>query len=163
MIQRLSFFLFCVAIGVCAFVILDTWRFENLKPISKLQTLWEEDVAQMADAHRFPPGWNSIREIVLTPGDDQAKRWLHDLQIPVVVHKDGEFKLQVMLVTWEDEEKTGVYLQYDMTDLKSPVENTVWEDTRTFILSDRDSWFERVFKHRNPNPTPSPSVRARKS
>jgi hypothetical protein len=146
MVRRLSLLLICLALGVCSFVILDIWHFENLKPLNKLQTLWEEDVNNMREANQLPAAWNSIREIVLTPGDEQAKQWLLNLQIPVYVRKDGQYKLQVMLVTWDDEGKNGVYLQYDMMDLRNN-ENTVWEDNRTFILSDENSWFEKYFKH----------------
>lgn len=142
MLKRISALLLLVAFGVAAFILLDTWRYENLSSINKLQRLWVEDLQSMGESHRLPAGWNSIREIELNPGALQSADWLKKLKVPVSVRTDGEFKLQVLLVPWEEDGKEGVTVQYDLVNLKSS--NTVWETNRTFILSDENSWLSKL-------------------
>lgn len=144
MAKRISLLFLCVAFGVSAYILLDRWQYEKMTPIKKMQRLWEEDVQAMQESHQLPAQWNSIREIELTPGDDVSKEWLKNLQVPVVVKKDGAFRLQVMLVPWEENGKQGALMQYDLVDLNSLNSNTVWETSRTFILSDNESWLSEI-------------------
>lgn len=101
----------------------------------------------MQEKHQLPEQWNSVREVELVPGDDLSKEWLKHLQVPIVLKKDGGFRLQVMLVPWEEDGKHGALMQYDMEDLSSPNHNTVWELSRTFILSDNnETWLSEFEK-----------------
>lgn len=154
MIQRLALLLCCGAFAVAAYVVLDAWQFEHLPTAKKLQRLWEDDMLHMSNTHQLPPAWKSVREIELTPGDEQARQWLRELQVPVTVHKDGQYKLQVMMVSWDDETKLGAYVQYDLMDLNSKNENTIWESNRTFILTDSNSWMSQWLKKSEALKTP---------
>lgn len=144
--SRLGLLLLCAAFGIAAFLLLDEWRFEKLSSLKKMQTLWEQDLQMMQENHQLPAAWNSIREIELSPGDQEALIWLKKLQIPVVVDKKGEYKLQILFLPWTEEGKEGVFLQYDLVDLKSPNSNTVYETNRTIMLTGENNWLEQLLK-----------------
>ena len=116
----------CIAFGAGGYFLLDTWRFDK----------------------SLPKIWSSIREIELSPGTEESVSWLKQLQIPVILNKDGNYKLQILFVPWEEGGKVGTFIQYDLVDLKSENSNTVWETTRTFILSDESSWVENIIRPR---------------
>ena len=91
--KRFSFLLLCIAIGMCSFVVLDVWHFENLKPINKLQTLWEEDIANMREVMnllrnndptvaRYQHDWALLSLLSNHTNDwDEPKIIMHDLYI----------------------------------------------------------------------------------
>ena len=105
--KRLSLFFLCAAFGITAFLILDEWRFEKLSGVKKMQQLWEQDIELMEDNHQLPAAWFAIREIELSPGSPEALDWLKHLQVPVVIDKKGDFKLQVLFLPWIEEGKQG--------------------------------------------------------
>lgn len=139
---RFSLLLLCSAFGIAAFLLLDEWRFEKLADITKMQQLWEQDMDLLRENHQLPRGWASIREIELTPGSSEALDWLKKLTVPVVVEKNGDFKLQILFLPWTEAGTQGVFLQYDLIDLKSPNNNTVFETNRTIILNGETNWLE---------------------
>lgn len=144
--SRFGLLLLCAAFGIAAFLLLDEWRFEKLSSLKKMQTLWEQDLQMMQENRQLPPAWNSIREIELSPGSQEALIWLKKLQVPVAVDKKGEYKLQILFLPWTEEGKEGVFLQYDLVDLKSPNSNTVYETNRTIMLTGENNWLEQLLK-----------------
>jgi hypothetical protein len=142
--NKLGSLFLCLAFGLTAYVLIDFWSFERLPLIKKMQILWEEDLDTMLSEQLLPTSWNAIREIELVPGSADDKDWFKRLHVPIEIKKSGTFKLQIMLVNWEDEGKHGVYLQYDLVDLNSPIHNTVWENSRTLILDDPKSLYSRL-------------------
>src|SRR5690606_4847569 len=61
-----------------------------------------------------------------------AKKWLAEIESPIQVTKEGTHKLEVLLLSWEEGEKLGAVIQYDLVDMKT--QNLLWELGRTFIL-----------------------------
>src|ERR1700692_1590925 len=106
----MALFFLCLMFAVLAYVVLDTWRFENLKPVAKLQQLWEEDMLALNQGGRLPSEWSQIREIQLLGGNEESKAWLKQIQIPVHLNKEGTYRLQILLVSWAEEGKIGAYL-----------------------------------------------------
>jgi len=144
--KRLALFFLCAAFAIAAYLLLDEWRFEQLSSLAKTQQLWEQDMEMMQENHQLPKAWSSIREIELSPGSQEALMWLKHLQVPVIVDKKGEFKLQILFLPWAEEGKQGVFLQYDLVDLKSPNSNTVFETNRTIMLTGERNWLEEFVK-----------------
>lgn len=144
--RRLALLLLCGAFSIGAFLLLNEWRFEKLSSVKKMQQLWEDDFELMTENHQLPSTWSSIREIELNPGSPEALDWLKHLQVPVVIDKKGDYKLQILFLPWTEDGKEGVFLQYDLVDLKSPNENTVFETNRTIMLKDENNWLEQLVK-----------------
>lgn len=139
----LSLLFLCAGMGLVSNLVYERWQFQKLSAMKKLQQLWAEDLQVMAETSQLPKEWSSIREIELTPGSEDAMDWLKALRVPVEVDKEhGKYKLQVMLVLWEDEGKQGALMQYDLVDLDSGNDNTVWETNRTFLLTSENSWLD---------------------
>jgi hypothetical protein len=144
--KRFALLLLCAAFALAAYLLLDEWRFEKLASVAKLQQLWEQDMQMLEENHQLPRTWSSIREIELTPGSPEALDWLKRLTVPVVISKSGDFKLQILFLPWTEGETQGVFLQYDLMDLKSPNNNTVFETNRTIILNGETNWLEQMLK-----------------
>lgn len=143
---RLALLFLCAAFALAAFLLLDEWRFEKLASVAKMQQLWEQDMQMLEENHQLPASWASIREIELSPGSSEALDWLKRLTVPVVVTKKGDYKLQIIFLPWTEAETQGVFLQYDLVDLKSPNNNTVFETNRTIILNGETNWLEQMIK-----------------
>lgn len=144
--KRLALLILGAAFAIAAFLLLSEWRFEKLSSLKKMQQLWEEDMETLAESHQLPKAWDSIREIELNPGSPEALEWLKKLQVPVVVDKKGDFKLQILFLPWTEEGKEGVFLQYDLVDLKSPNNNTIFETNRTIMLTGENNWLEQYVR-----------------
>lgn len=151
--KRLALLILGVAFAIAAFLLLNEWRFEKLSSIKKMQQLWEEDMESMAENHQLPKTWSSIREIELNPGSPEALDWLKKLQVPVVIDKKGDYKLQILFLPWTEEGKEGVFLQYDLVDLNSKNNNTVFETNRTIMLNGESNWLEQYVREFWPEKT----------
>lgn len=143
MIRRIALFLLCGAFGIGAYILLDTWSFFKSSPEKKMQRLWEEDTEALRDAKVLPPQWDSIREVRYNAHDPEAVKMIKKLEVPVRLKKDGDYRLDILFVPWSEDGKTGAFIQYDLVDLKSPNENTIWEKSRTLIISDKNYWLEK--------------------
>jgi len=157
--KRLALLILCAAFATAAYLLLNEWRFEKLSSLKKMQQLWEDDMEMLTENHQLPKAWSSIREIELNPGSAEALDWLKKLQVPVVVDKKGDYKLQVLFLPWTEEGKEGVFLQYDLVDLNSKNNNTVFETNRTIMLNGESNWLEQYVKEIWPDkPTPKPEA-----
>ena len=132
MSKKIALLLLCVAVGIASYIALDFWALQNGHPESRLERLWAEDVADLAEAKKLPPFWNDIQKVEMYGGDTQAKDWARKIEVPIKTNPQGTHKLEVLLLTWEENGKRGAVIQYDAVDLKS--QNMVWELGRTFIL-----------------------------
>jgi hypothetical protein len=141
--RGIAVILIFVAVSVLSFVGYNAWMFAHMNPVERMQKLWDDDMRTLEDGHALPKGWSLIKEIELSPGSDQSKDWLKKLEVPVVLNKNGQFRLQILFLPWEENGKIGAFLQYDLVDLKSEKQNTVWETSRTLIISDKKDWVSK--------------------
>ena len=121
------------------------YQFHMLSHREKLQSLWEADAKKLEESKVVPPGWYKLREIDYFGGDPTAKNWIIEgLRAPHPVSKEGTHKLEVLLLSFEDEGRDGAIIQYNLVHLKS--NNMEWELGRTFFLSggqsEWDEWVE---------------------
>ena len=117
------------------------YRFHASTHREKLQVLWEQDVKKLELAEAVPPGWHSLKEITYFGGDPGAKNWIIEgLRAPHPVKKDGTHRLEVLLLSFEDEGRDGAIIQYNLVNLKN--QNMEWELGRTFFLSGGESEWE---------------------
>ncbi len=133
--KRAYLILWCAAVAILAYLILDYWNARNATPLVKFERQWAEDVAQLEASKKLPKPWFDVREVELFGGTPESRGWLKEMKIPVAQkNPDGQHKLEVLIVPWEEDGKTGVMIQYNLTELKS--KNMIYELGRTLILSD---------------------------
>jgi hypothetical protein len=132
MIRKLPVILWCFAFGITSFVLLDYWSQRNAPLAKRFESLWREDVEQLEASKKLPAPWNDIRDLEVFAGTSETREWLNLITVPLHSKKDGHFRLEVLLVAWEEDGKRGVLVQYDLVDLKT--KNNIWELGRTLIL-----------------------------
>ena len=131
--KRVPLLLLCLAIGLTSFVMLDFWSVRNAPLYKRLERQWAEDVEKLEDSKKLPKEWYDVREIEVIGGTPETKDWLGRIHVPLTPKKDGHYKLEVLVVVWEEDGKRGTLVQYDLIDPKTG--NNFWERGRTFILS----------------------------
>lgn len=120
------------------------YKFQSSSHREKLQVLWGQDVQKLELAKAVPPGWYTLKEITYFGGDPGAKNWIIEgLRAPHPVSNEGTHRLEVLLLSFEDEGRDGAIIQYNLVNLKN--QNMEWELGRTFFLSGGESeWDEWV-------------------
>ena len=131
--QRVYLLLWCVTVGIISFMVLDFWQKRNAPLYRKLEIQWAQDVEDLESSKKLPPPWFDVREIELYGGTPETKNWLKRIEIPVTAKKpNGNHKLEVLVVAWEEDGKRGALIQYNLVDLKSG--NMIWELGRTLMF-----------------------------
>lgn len=139
--KRLHLLFWCVAVGLLSYIVLDLWSSRNAPLFRRLETQWADDVRLLETSKNLPPGWFDVKEVEIFGGTPETKAILRKIKVPVGIKKhDGEHKLEVLVVVWEEEGKRGALIQYNLVNLKSG--NMIKEIGRTLILS----------RPRDPNP-----------
>ncbi|MGZ3721911.1 MAG: hypothetical protein ACXVA9_03200, partial [Bdellovibrionales bacterium] len=91
------------------------------------------DVEQLEASGKLPKEWSDVSLIEVIGGTPETKDWLGRIYVPLKSKKGGHYKLEVLVVVWEEEGKRGTLVQYNLVDLKT--QNNIYELGRTFILS----------------------------
>lgn len=132
--NRLHLIFWCFAVGLLAFIVLNFWSARNAPLFRRLETQWAEDVQLLEASKKLPQGWFDVREVEIIGGTPETKGILQRIKVPVAVKKkEGQHKLEVLVVVWEEEGKRGSLIQYNLVNLKTG--NMIWELGRTLILS----------------------------
>lgn len=117
---------------------LDYWQFHQRPPEQKLQRLWEQDIERLRKAGQLPEAWDDIHEVKYFGGSDQARKWQENLRFPEDLDKEGRHHLEVLLLIWQEDERTGAILQYNL--VESASNEMIWELGRTFTLDHGSTW-----------------------
>lgn len=131
-----------LALGWTLSSFLTQAQFLNSTQVEKLQSLWSQDVTDLENAKALPEGWHSIKSIEFYSGDKGAQKWIDEkLRPPQKTQPNGTHRLEILLLSFEDQGKVGAIIQYNLVDLKT--QNMEWELGRTFYLnSNKDEWTE---------------------
>jgi hypothetical protein len=129
--------------------ILIQYQFTQLSARDRLQYLWNRDFVALQNAKTVPPGWYHLKEIVYLGGDPTAKTWISEgLRSPHPTTEDGGYRLEVMVLSFEEDNQLGAIIQYNLVNLKTS--NMEWERGRTFILNGAPSeWDEWISTSKN--------------
>jgi hypothetical protein len=133
--KRASLILLCLAVAVMAYVALDFWTGRNAPYYKRFERQWREDVRRLEKSGKMPKFWFDVGEVVVTGGTADTRSWLQRIQVPVVARKNGNFKLDILVVAWEENGKIGALVQYNVSDRNNG--NGMWELGRTLILDDK--------------------------
>jgi|GEM_PF-4987102 len=119
---------------------------EDQLPSKKFTHLWQKDLDYLSTLKGFPK-WNEIQSASFVSGNHLARSLLLQANLPrqlvdvqnrskIVFSKSSassnRFKLEVVLVSWKDANKTGTVVQYELLDGKT--KNKLWEFSRTLIF-----------------------------
>jgi len=133
--KRAYLMFWCLAVAVLAYVLLDFWLSRNAPLYKRFERQWAEDVASLEASPKLPKPWFDVREVELIPGTPESKSWLRSVKIPLgQKNPNGQHKLEVLIVPWEEEGKAGVMIQYNLVNLKT--NNMIFELGRTLILAE---------------------------
>lgn len=132
-IARIIGLLVClIGIGLAVMTGLPYAKFAMGTPAERLEFLWRQDIEILREAKKLPSGFDDIKEIVLIPATDNAKTWMKEIHVPLRVKTTGKHKMEVLLLSFEEENVLGAIIQYNLVELES--ENMIWELGRTFVL-----------------------------
>lgn len=139
--KRLAPLALCLGVGIVSFVLLDFYSTRNAPLYKELERQWHEDVETLEASGKLPKGWFAAKELEIYGGTPETKSWLKRIKIPLKSKDKGEFRLEVLVVAWEEEGIIGALVQYNLIDLKS--KNMIWELGRTLTLRrprSQDPW-----------------------
>lgn len=128
-LSALSFFL---AVIISVYVAYSYHQFKNLSEEQRLENLITADFAKLRANNVLPRFFDSISKIETQSGTEQAKEWLKKIKFPFKEKQDGEFTIEVLLMSFEEDEKLAAVIQYNVVDNKT--HDMVWEFARTFYL-----------------------------
>lgn len=132
--RRLYLLFWCVATGLIAFIALDYWSAHTASLPRQFERQWNDDVESLEQSQKLPKGWFEVSQVEIHGGTPESRQWLKLVQAPIAAKsKDGQYKLEVLVVVWEEEGQRGVLVQYNLVHL--PSQNMVWELGRTFLLA----------------------------
>jgi hypothetical protein len=115
--------------------------------------LWQKDIVQLKESKKLPEGWNSLRLVEYTPLDQETTKWIENKKPDFDLNAEGQFKLEILLDHFEDEEGKAALIEYHLIDLNSG--NKVWELGRTVkINTDNLAKPESVATETNVTPAP---------
>lgn len=135
--RKLSLLLWCAALALLSFVILDFWHSRNAPAFKKFERLWSDDLELLEKSGKLPPGWFDVKEVEIIGGTPETKRLLKRIQVPISSkNPEGKHRIEVLLVLWEEGGKLGVTIQYNLSQIET--RNQVLELGRTLILNKSD-------------------------
>ena len=123
-------FLFALLISV--YVAYSYYEFKNFTDEQRLENLIAADFSKLRANNVLPRFFDSISRIEAQSGTEQAKEWLKKIKFPIEQKQDGEFTLEVLLMSFEEDGKLAAVIQYNVVNNKT--HDMIWELARTFYL-----------------------------
>jgi hypothetical protein len=116
-------------------------------PSKKLANLLSKDLKTLEAQKKLPKIWFEIQAVDCIPLSENAKDWLaYSCPKLFPFSNSGQYKLEVFMDEWIEDNKVGVTIRYNIVSLKN--ENTIWELGRTLILGPvPESYLESVEKN----------------
>jgi len=139
--RRVPLLILCFAFGLAAYTLLDFWSARNAPLYKKLERQWIEDVDDLEASGKLPKEWHDVGVVETIGGTPETKDWLQRIEVPIKPHTGGHYKLEILVVAWDEDGKKGALIQYDLENAKTGA--TTWETGRTLILSkpqSKDPW-----------------------
>jgi predicted negative regulator of RcsB-dependent stress response len=148
--------LLMTVMGVAGVFGYKIYQFEQMSSVERLNHLWKQDMNLLKSTQHVHKGWNSIKQFEAFSGSEKAKKWLQSLRVPARKVEQGKYKLEVLLLEFDQDETAHAVVQMNLVELES--QNMVWELARTYRLN---SYFDHLSQELAPikdqvkNKTPS--------
>ncbi len=134
---RRSFAIILITLGVMILIIfsLKLWTFENLSGVNRLQWLWQSDLEELKSKGRLPKEFDLVREVEIQVSSEKTREWSKILTAPGRINPKGSYRLEVLLVDWNDaEDGEGALIQHNLVDIQS--QNMIWELNRNYVIAE---------------------------
>lgn len=132
-LRRIALLICCVAVSTASYVILDFWSVRNGPLSQRFERQWHEDVRQLEASGKLPKPWFDLKEVVVIGGTPETKKMLRLVQHPLETKPQGAYRMEILIVAWEEEGVRGVLVQYNLEEIKS--RENLFELGRTLILN----------------------------
>ncbi len=133
--NRAYLLLWCAAAGIVAFLLLDYHQSRNLPKHKLFEQWWADDVANLEASPKLPKPWFDVREVEVFGGTPVAKGWIREIDIPLrQKNPNGKYKLEALVVPWDEDGKSGVMVQYNLSEFES--KNMIFELGRTMVYGE---------------------------
>ena len=130
----MSWLSFAFAILISVYVAYSYYEMTQLSQEHKLEKFIAADLETLRSHRVLPASFDSVSHLEVQTGTEQARKWLEKIKLPIEQKQDGEFKLEVLLMSFEDDDgKTAAIIQYNIVNNKT--HDMVWELGRTFYLN----------------------------
>jgi hypothetical protein len=91
--------------------------------------LWQKDLDLLRASKKLPDGWKSLRVVEYVALDQDVWKWIEHKKPEFNIDPEGQFRLEVLIDHFDDEEGKAALVEYHLIDLKSG--DKVWELGRT--------------------------------
>ena len=115
-------------------------HFQSMSKVQRLNYLWKRDMNILKGSKHLHPGIKQVREFEAFAGSDGAKKWLPQLQVPWKKLEKGKYKLEILLLDFNENNQDHAVIQLNLVEIES--ENMIWELGRTYQL---ESYFYAIF------------------
>jgi len=133
LLRKAHLIFWCIAVALLAYLVLDFWARRNAPLHRKLERLWQEDVTLLEESGKLPQPWFDVKEVEIFGGTPETKSILKRIHIPVAPKNlNGAYKLETLVIVWEEEGIRGATIQYNLVDIKT--QNMIKEIGRTLTL-----------------------------
>lgn len=129
LLSTLSFFF---ALLISGYISYSYYEFQNFTIEQRLESLIATDFAKLRANNVLPEFFNSISHIEIQSGSEQAQEWLKKIKFPIEQKSDGEFNLEILVASFEEDGKLAAVIQYNVVNNKT--HDMIWELGRTFYL-----------------------------
>lgn len=125
--------LFLLIAGLCVSAWIGNENFNSQSNEGEIfLRIWNEDIAHLQKAKKLPQGWYSLRMVEYNALDQEVWPWIEKKKPEIAIDPDGEFKLEVLIDVWDDEEGKAALVEYHLININT--EDKVWELGRTFEI-----------------------------
>jgi hypothetical protein len=119
-------------LATVGYLLFEISSFYSSSDATRLETLWTRDLQRLREAKVLPKGFEDIQSIELTAATELTRKWQKHLHIPIKTSPAGHYRLEILLLSWDEGNTLAAIVQYNLIDLRS--KDMVWELGRTFIL-----------------------------
>ena len=128
----LSTLSFALALAISIYVGYSYYEVQNFTQEQLLEKLITSDLNKLRSRNILPASFDKISHMEVQTGTEQARKWLEKMKLPIEQKADGQYKMEVLLMSFEDEGKTAAIIQYNI--INNNTHDMEWELGRTFYL-----------------------------
>ena len=81
----------------------------------------------------LPKQWARVGSIALYPTDWKHKFWLQWVKAPISINPKGDYHLDILILSWDENNQRFVVLQYNLRE-RDGRQNMIWEGGQTLQI-----------------------------
>jgi len=132
--NKIFTYLVSISLLLCSAYLYKNHFIKEKSHSSKLEIIWRKDLKILNKKNILPKSWDRIGKINIEAGTDKAREYVQNIDIPIKENSNGNYIIDILVITFESSGKLKVIIQYDLMD---PKNNVIWELGRTFNLGNQ--------------------------